>query len=108
MNWFLVNLLITITVELCMTRYVVAQFWPKGPSLQRVLFANLTSNPIAQIIFSLFSVNMWVIEIGVVIYESLFYIRNRRDIWKALAVSFFLNAASLCFGFLIQSIFMRL
>lgn len=104
MNFFLVNLLITVVVELFMNAYVVRAFWPQGHSSQRVLLANLFSNPLAQMLFRSVPISMWLVEALVVVFEMPFLMKSPRDVSKAFAASLLLNSSSLAAGFLFQSL----
>ena len=101
MQFFFVNVLITIVIELLINNYVVRKIWHEGPSSEKVLFANLISNPTAQIIYRFFKVNLWIMELGVVVFETVCFMRSRKNIGKALITSVVLNTASVFVGILL-------
>ncbi len=101
MQFFFVNILITLVIEILINKYVVRKFWHEGPSDERVLFVNLVSNPVAQIIYRFFKVNLWVMELGVVVFETVWFTRSRKNIGKAFITSLVLNTASVFVGLLV-------
>lgn len=100
---FLSNLIITIVIETIANKFLFENKDFK-PSSKRVIFANIISNPLAQIAHRIFFINLWVVELVVIVFESLFYFRKRNRYNKVLIVSLVLNITSVLIGIILYSL----
>jgi hypothetical protein len=100
---FLTNLVLTIVVEIVANKFLFDKKDFK-PSNKRVIFANIISNPLAQIAHRIFFINLWIVELVVIVFESLFYFRKRNEYYKVLIVSLVLNITSVLIGIILYSL----
>ena len=100
---FLANLIITIAVETIANK-IFFDNKEFVPSTQRVFIANLISNPIAQVVYRTFFVNLWLVEMCVIFFESFCYSSKKVTYPKALLVSLFLNSSSILVGIVLYSL----
>ena len=100
---FLTNLIATIAVETIANKYYFENN-DFAPSTRRVFIANFISNPIAQVVYRTFFINLWLVEIFVVFFESFCYASKKVTYPKAFLVSLFLNSSSVLFGILLYSL----
>ena len=100
---FLVNLFLTIVIEVVANK-ILFKKQSFAPSTNRVVIANVISNPLAQIAHRVFFINLWGVELVVILFESLFYFTKKDKFSKALTVSLFLNLTSILIGIWIQSL----
>lgn len=103
MMLFFTNLLLTLVIEVVFN-YVLFRKRPFAPSLPRVVVANIISNPLAQVAHRMFFVNLWLVELFVVLFESVFYFSRGKQYREALIVSLLLNLSSVLVGMLIHSL----
>lgn len=100
---FLSNLIITIVIETITNKFLFEKKDFKPPN-KRVIFANIISNPLAQIAHRIFFINLWIVELVVIVFESLFYFRKRNEYYKVLIVSLVLNITSVLIGIILYSL----
>ena len=98
------NLLATLAIESLANQFGVAKLANNKVAWERLLAANLISNPLAQIAFQVFFINLWLIEIVVVLFEAFFYWSKGEPFKQALGTSLFLNTCSVVFGFLLHGL----
>lgn len=102
MNTFLINLSITLLVEITIALFFFKQ--EEGVSVQRVLLANLISNPIAQFLVRNLFFPVIITEIFVIFFEACFYTKHFKKYPRALIISFILNTSSTIIGLVIHSL----
>lgn len=100
---FLINLIITILVEVVANKFLFKNKDFRIPT-NKVIIANSISNPLAQIGHRMFFINLWPIELAVIIFEFIFYFSRNTNYRQALTISLILNVTSVLVGFFIHSL----